>query len=95
MSQNEMDCPEPIAKENGYPEPKGEKMIECKICHKKVNVLTTHLRMAHKMPKKVYADAFHETEFVSDEAKKRFSSAQNPDRTKYQKGGRPRNAKTE
>lgn len=70
-------------------------MIECKICHKQVNVLTTHLRMAHRMPKKVYADAFHETEFVSAEAKERFSSSQNTDKSKYQRGGRPKNAKTE
>lgn len=65
-------------------------MIECKICHKKVNVLTTHLRMAHKMPKKIYADAFHETEFVSPEAKKKFSESRNADKSKYQKGGRPK-----
>ena len=69
-------------------------MIECRICHKKVDLLTTHLRRAHKMPKKIYADLFHTTEFVSAEAQERFRKSHGVNPENPNKGGRPKNVKT-
>jgi len=52
------------------------KMIECKICKKQFNVLTTHLQKAHKMPKKVYRELYHTDEFVAPELKEKLQATQ-------------------
>jgi len=63
-------------------------VIECKICHKEFNVLTTHLQKAHKMPKKVYSTLYNTKEFISPEAKAEMQAKQEShrlDRSDYAK----------